>query len=185
MRGIFGCGGMIAAVAFVIGMIVSFFATDVTVGEKLALAVMTAAMAFVAAVLLMYRDHFRHTVARRAVRRMLLARQDMVDRDYSVNSPDSDPTLIAQTRQAVAAFFDVPIEKVSIDDNLREDLNFEALEFGFHTCVVYHVLEVRNSVPRFFTFNADKLVNVRDMASEIGRVIDDFNRPKNREDAEP
>jgi len=85
-----GCAGMIATVAFIFGAIGSLFATQANLAERLMLALMPAAFAFVAAMILFTRDHARHTSTMRAVRKMLLARNDVNDHDFLTQFPDAD-----------------------------------------------------------------------------------------------
>ncbi len=170
-----GCAGMIAAVAFVFGIIGSLFATEADIGERLMIAVMPAAIAFVAALILFARDHARHTSTMRPVRQVLLARQDVNDHDFFAHFPDADSTLITQTRQAISQFFDVPAQKIHPTDDLRNDFQFDTLEPSFHSFVVYHVLDVRNVAPQPFTFNTGDLTDVGDLAKEIQRVLDGFD----------
>jgi hypothetical protein len=55
----------------------------------------------------------------------------------------------------------------------------EALEPGFHTMVVYHVLAARAvTPPGIFMFSTAELVNVVDLAIAIGCLIDGFARGK-------
>jgi hypothetical protein len=169
-----GCAGMIAAVAFVFGVIGSLFATEASLGERLMIALMPAAMAFIAAFLLFSRDHARHVATMRSVRRMLLDREDINDSDYLAQFPDADSTLIAQTRRAVSEFFDVPVQKIHPTDSLRKDLRFDTLEPGFHSFVVYRVFAARNVEPQPFAFNTSDLSNIGDLSNEIQRVLDSF-----------
>ena len=178
MREMIGCAGMIAAVAFVIGVIGSLFASEANIGERLMMASITAALAFVAALILLARDYKRHTSTMRSVRQTLLARQDVHDRDFLAHFPGLDATLIAQTRQAIAQFFDVPAAKIHPTDHLRNDLRFETFEPNFHAFVVYHVLDARNVQPQMFSFNPGSLTDVASLATGIQRVLDEFETSK-------
>jgi hypothetical protein len=172
-----GCAGMIAAVAFIFGVIGSLFATKASLTERLMIALIPAACAFVAALILFTRDHARHTSTMRAVRNMLLARNDVNDHEFFAHFADTDSTLIAQTRQAISGFFDVPAKKIHATDRLHNDLRFGTLEPAFHSFVVYHVLNVRNVVPHPFTFNTADLTDIGDLAKEIQRVLDGLDTP--------
>ena len=178
MRAMIGCAGMIAAVAFIFGVIGSFFATQANLAERLMIALMPAALAFVAALLLFTRDHARHTSAMRAVRRMLVARSDVNDHDFFARFPDADSALIAQTRRAIAQFFDVPPQKLRAADSLHNDLQCGTLEPAFHSFVVYHVLNARNVEPQPFALNTADLDDIGGLAQEIQRVLDGLDNPK-------
>ncbi len=125
MRQTIGCAGIIATVAFLIAIIASLFATETDLGQRLLIALMTAATAFVAAVILISRDRRRRAAVVQSVRQMLLDREDVSDTDFANHFPDHDPTLIVQTRQAVAEFFEVPAVKLHPTDGLRKDLKFD------------------------------------------------------------
>lgn len=169
-----GCAGMIAAVAFVFGMIGSLFATEANFGERIMIAFMPAAFAFVAALILCARDYARRTSTMRTLRQMLLARHDVNDDDFVSHFPDADPALVTQTRQAISQFFDVPVQKIHPTDKLQDDLRFDRLEPGFHLYVVHHVLDARKVAPRPFTFHTGGLTGVGDLAKEIQCVLDRF-----------
>jgi hypothetical protein len=172
--GMIGCAGMIAAVALILGIIASLFSTEAPFPERLTIAIGPAGMAFVAALLLLTRDRARHVSAVKAVRQMLLAREDVSEAKFMAHFPDADPTLIAQTRQAVSKFFDVPAQKIHPTDDLRSNLQFDALEPGFHSFVVYQVLADRNVAPQPFWFKSGGLRDIGDLAKEIQRVLDGF-----------
>jgi len=169
----FGCAGMLALVAFILASIVSLF-TSATLGGRLTLAIMSGTMTFLAALLLLARDRWRFTSTIRSVRRTLLARQDVSEAEYLKHFPASDPSLVVQTRQAVAAFFNVPVQKIHSKDNLRKDLGFESLEPGFHSFVAFHVLAARKVQTQSFLFNTGGLVDIGDLANEIQRLLDGF-----------
>jgi hypothetical protein len=174
MCGMIGCAGIIAGVAFILGLGGSLFATEATFFERLMMASMTAAMAFVAAMLLFSRDHLRHRRAVRQIREMLLSRGDVNDSDFTSHFPDVDPSLIVETRQAVANFFDVRAEKIHPLDDLRKDLRFDTLEPSFHSSVVFHICAVRKIVLRSFSFDTRALVTIGDLANEVQRVLNSF-----------
>lgn len=171
-----GCAGVIGAVAFLFGMIGSLFATEATFAERMMMALMVAGMAFIAALLLCLRDEAQDWATRRSVRRMLLDRQDVSDAEFVKHFRDTDPTLIAQTRRAVAEFFNVPVQKIHPTDTLRNDLKVDTLEPGFHSFVIFHVLGARNVEPQRFVFHTGDLADIGDLAREIQRVLDGFGR---------
>ncbi len=111
MRDMIGCAGFIAAVPFIFGIIGSLFATEANLVERLMIALMPAAFVFVAALILFARDRGRHALTKRAVRRMLLARNDVNDSDFFAHFPDADSKLMAQIRQAISLFFECPSGK--------------------------------------------------------------------------
>lgn len=174
MRGPIGCAGMIAAVGFALGIVGSLFATEASIGERLLRAALTGAITFVAALLLFARDYRRQSSTRRAVRQTLLARRGAQDDEFSVRFPAADPALIAQTRQAISQFFDVPAEKIHPTDNVHSDFHADIFEPGFHTFVVYRVLNALNVAPAPFTFSLANISDVADLANEIQRVLDGF-----------
>ena len=176
--GMIGCSAMIAVVAFVFGAIGSLFVSDATFTERLMFALMPAAMTFIAAFFLGYRDQALHRTAMQTVRKRLMTRADLNEIDYLAHFPNSDSTLLAQTRRAVSQFFDVPPEKIHPSDRLREDLQFDRLQPSFHTFVVYHVLEARKVTPQPFAFHTRDLADLGDLANEIQRILDGFDQAK-------
>lgn len=167
-----GCAGALAAVAFLIGLVCSLFANGATFGERMTMATMPAGMTFVAALFLLVRDRWRFASTMRSVRRRLLARLDMSDAQFVEHFPTSEPSLVAQTRQAIAAFFNVPVQKIHSTDSLRKDLGFEALEPGFHSFVALHVLAARKVEPQPFLFHTGDLSDIGDLINEMQRVLD-------------
>lgn len=171
MRDMVGCSVKIAVVAFMFGLIGSLFATEAGPGERLMLAMMPAGMAFVAAMILFSRDYLRQTRTIRLVRQALLIRVDVSDAEFVAHFPTVDTTLLVQTRQAVARFFGVPPAKVHPTDQLRQDLQFETLEPGFHSFVVHDVLYARQLPLHPFTFRTGHLKSIGDLAAEIHAVF--------------
>ena len=166
---------IIAAIAFVFGLIGSLFATGASFAERIMLAAMPAAMAFAAALALFARDHWRYASVVRAVRQVLLARDDVTDAEFSSYFPDSDSVLLGQIRQAVSVFFDVPAAKIHPTDDLRRDLRCDKLEPSLHSFVVYHVLNARSIAPQSFVFHTIALNGFGDLVKEIQRVLDGFD----------
>src|SRR5207249_3734495 len=140
------------------------------------IALMPAAMAFVAALLLFSRDYARHARTLRRVRTKLIVRDDSSDDEFSRQFPNADFTTMQQTRHAIAQFFNVPVAKIHSTDTLDGDLEITTLEPSFHSFVVYHVLNVRNVQPQPFAFNTGNLNDIGDLVAEIQRVLDGIAR---------
>ena len=177
LTGAIGCSATLAAVAFVLGLIGSLFATMAGFGERLLMAGGLAATVFVAVLMLAVRDHMRCHAAFNAVRKMLTARDDVTEVDFLSRFPDLDRVLLGQIRQAVADSFNVPVAKIHPDDNPLRDFRCDALEPGFHSFVVYHILNVREVAPvrgQLFTFTSSSLSGFGDLATEIQRILDDL-----------
>ena len=173
--GLFGCATMIAAVAFVFGLVGALFATTTTVREKFLIAAGVAAMAFVAALILGARDYSRHRAAVAAVCRMLLTRDDLTEADFVSHFSEIDPILLGQIRQAIADFFRVPVAKIHPGDSLRGHLQCDALEPGFHTFIVYHIFAARKVTTergQLISFHCGALNGFADLAKEIQRILD-------------
>ncbi len=178
ITGLVGCAAMIAAVAFVLGLIGSLFATTANFGERLLIAAGVAAVAFVAALMLFIRDYASRTAAIRAVRRMLLARSDVSDADFSSHFPEVDPTFLGQIRQAVSGAFRVPAAKIHPGDNLRRTFRCDVLEPEFHSIVIFDILKTRKVTPapgQLFAFHSSALNSFGDLAKEIQRILDGFD----------
>jgi len=163
---------MVAAPAFVFGLIIALLTTEASLAERLMIPPMIAAIVFIAALVCFAWDYARHTRTRRVVRQALLEREDVEDDVFAAVFPDVDTTLVTQTRHAVAQFFHVPAAKVHPADKLVDDLHFDALEPSFHSFVVYHVLNARDVHPQRFLFNTGNLNDIGDLAAKIQRVLD-------------
>jgi hypothetical protein len=177
MAGLAGCATIVAVVAFVFGLIGSLFATTATLRERLLIAVGVAVIGFAAALILGTRDHTHRAATFRRVRRMLLARNDVTESDFSSHFPEVDPTLLGQIRNAVSEAFRVPAAKIHPGDNLRCNFRCDVLEPGFHLFVVCHVLNARKVTPaprQLFTFHSAALNGFGDLVKEIRRILDDF-----------
>jgi hypothetical protein len=150
-----GCAATIAAVAFVIGCIGSFFALEATLGERLMIASMTAGMTFLAAFVLFLRDRVSKVLSRRSVRRKILVRAEISESEFVHEAILSgvDEALMVQTRGAIARFFDVPMSKIYPMDNLSKVFAFDNLEPEFHNYVVFQILAERGLEDQSFWFN--------------------------------
>ena len=176
MRGLIGCAGVIAAIAFFLGLLGSLFAAEVSLALRLGLAAMVAAIAFVAVVLLGTRDSLRYAATKRRVHNMLLARPDVKDTEFAAQFPDCSADLVLQTREAISQFFGVPAGKIHPSHRLRDDLRRDVFEPGFHSFVVYRVLNLRHVTPQPFVFHTTKSMDIGDFLTEIQRVLDGFGQ---------
>lgn len=175
MRDMIGCSGIIAGVAFLIGIIGSLFATKASFGERLMLAFMPAIIAFIAAMMLCAKDYWQHASAMWLALRRLLARPDVNEQDFLERFPDADPALIVQVREAISRFFSVSVQKIHPADNLQKDFRFDVLDPGFHFFVVDYVLNARSIAPQSFIFKTNGLTDIADFMEEIQCVLDGFD----------
>lgn len=172
-----GCAGIIAGIAFAIGLIASLFARDASLGERLLIPFMAAGMTFIAALLLFWRDKARHTRLIRRVRRKLLERDDIRDSEFAKSLPDVDPVFLLQLRSAIAEFFNVPPARIHASDDLRQDYLFDKIEPGFHFFIMHHMIkarEIRYSPTKIVVFHSNNLQGIRDLAGEIQRILEDL-----------
>ena len=86
MRGMIGCAGVLALVAFILGLPFSLFFTVDHWSHRLLIACMPAACTFVATILLCLRDDSSHNENIAIVRRSLLDRVDMSDEEFAALS---------------------------------------------------------------------------------------------------
>jgi hypothetical protein len=170
-----GCAGMVAVVALVIGGIGSLFVADATLAERGLIAIGVAAAAFVAAWLLAGDDQARRKEAVRSIRRTLVERQGLADAEFASQIPGGDRALGIQVRRAIAAYFQVPSEKIFPSDELRRDYQYDLLGPGFELYVVEHVTTARCIESRdFVVLRSRDVKNVRDLCAEVQQIIDGF-----------
>lgn len=174
MRASIGCSATIFAAAFFLGSIGSLFVPGASFQERMAIAGMFAATVVVAVVMLCARDSIRYSIRNRmnirAVRRMLLARDDLVDDPLLHALPEPESTSIVQTREAVAHFFDVPAQKVRLTDTLRGDLRSDLFEQDLQFFAMRHVLNARHVTCRGWRFPTVDSDDVRGLAGEMQRA---------------
>jgi hypothetical protein len=175
MSGTIGCATIVAAVAFILGLVGALFAHEASVAERFMNAGIMAAMAFCGVLILGTRDLVRYKATIRADRRKLLAQENVTDAEFLSHFSDVDPALILQIRLAVAALFQVPAEKVHPSDSLQDDLRLNILEPGFHSFVVAHVLKARNVAPQPYVFHSVALKGFNDLVKELQRILDGMN----------
>jgi hypothetical protein len=164
--------GVVGAIVFVPGLIVGLLLPGAPLLERAICALMPAGLAFIAALLLAGRDRILRSSAIRAVRATLATRYDVGDAEVTTAFPDVDPTLLAQTRNAIGLFFDVPASRIHPTDDLRRDLSFGALEPQCHGFVISHVLSIRNVASPDFMFKTQDLRSIGQFAGEIQRILD-------------
>lgn len=172
MRVIVGCSTLLACAAFLIAFIGALIVVEGSLTEQLAMSFMASAFTFVAALILSSRDRVRYAYSMRSIRQMLLNRHDTSELVFSEQFPTVEPSLVSQTRHAIAHFFDVPPEKIYATDDLRRDFQFELLEPAFHSVVVFHVLKARRIEPDAFMFNSGTVSTLADLMIELRRIID-------------
>jgi hypothetical protein len=180
MRQAIGCAAIVAAVAFVPGLISSLLAAGVPLPGRVMIALMPAGLAFVVALLLLSRDYLRRKRTFRRVRVRLMARDNIGDDEFLRRFPNSDLTLVQQTRAAIARFFGVPVEKIRATDRLRDDFEFTVLEPWLLFFVLDHVVNARNVQRKpstRFTFRTGKTDDFGDFVAEIQRVLDGLGDP--------
>lgn len=181
ISGMFGCAGMLALIALPFGLIGALFVREAGWRERLLLACMPSAMTFVAALLLMGRDHLSNIVRISSVRRKLQSRRDVTAAEFVEPFPDCEPALLADIRQAIAEFFAVPPEKIHPTDDLQNDYLASFNGAPLHSAVMSAVFEARGVWPGV-KFRPDKLKTVGDLARKIQRSLERHTqRPEDRE----
>ena len=182
LRQTIGCAGLLAIAPLLIGSVVALFMTDTALPGRLSIAIIPAAVTFVAALLLWFADDARHRRHFTAVREMLLSREEIDDAAFCAHFSGVDPEILCLTRQGIGTFFDVPPASIHPTDKLDPDLHFTYLEPAFHTCVTFHVLAERGAIGAPFTFRSHRVTDVGTLASEISRIL---KRLPNDSDASP
>ena len=172
MRGMIGCAGILALVAFILGLLFSFFFTVDHWSHRFLIACMPAAFTFFAAILLCLRDQSAHSEHIAVVRRSLLQREDTPDDDFVTSNPNAK--LLIQTRDAIANYFDVPAVKLSPNDDLRNNLRADKLEPSFQMYVVDSVVADNTNNPQPFSFGLDGITTIVDLSAAIEDVLNGF-----------
>jgi len=175
MRGMIGCAGALALVAFILGLPFSFFFTVDHWSHRFLIASMPAAFTFVATILLCMRDHSSYNESTALVRRSLLDRADTSDDEFVALISNSDAKLLLQTRDAIAEFFNVPTCKLLPDDDLRTVLLADKLEPSFQMYVVDSVIAKNTDNPQPFMFGLDGISTIIDLSAAIGDALKGFN----------
>ena len=99
MLGMLGCAGILALLAFLLGLPVSFFFTVEHWSERLLIACMPAAFTFIAAMLLCLRDQSSHNEDMTSVRRSLLERVETSDDDFGDSPSKLNEQLLFQEQK--------------------------------------------------------------------------------------
>jgi hypothetical protein len=105
------------------------------------------------------------------VRRKLLNRDDVDETTFAARFPDSDPMLLAETRRAVAEYFDVPAGRIHPTDRIREDLELDSLNPGLYFALA-KIVEARGLKTAGLQFRIKNLHDINDLAAELQRIID-------------
>jgi hypothetical protein len=174
MRGLIGCAAVIAVVAFFLGLIGALFVVEASLAERLGIAMLPAAMAFIAAILLGTRDYARSEVTKHRVQKMLLVRIDVTDADFVASFPAFNADLVLQTREAISEFFGVPSSKIHPSDKLSGNLKVDLRKPSFHSYVIYRVFNLRHLTPQPYVFHSTKPMDIGDLIAEIQRVLNSF-----------
>jgi hypothetical protein len=164
MRGMFGCAGVLALIAYLLGLPFSLFFTVDHWSHRLLIACMPAASTFVATILLCLRD-----------RRSLLDRENISDDEFVAHDSNSNPKLLLQTRDAIAKFFDVPASKLRPNDDLRAVLRADKLEPSFEFYVVESVISDNTDSLEPFMFGMEGLSNIVDLSVAIEKMLEGFD----------
>jgi hypothetical protein len=175
MRGMFGCAGVLALIAYLLGLPFSLFFTVDHWSHRLLIACMPAAFTFVATILLCLRDHSSQNESIAFVRRSLLDRENISDDEFVAHDSNSNPKLLLQTRDAIAKFFDVPASKLRPNDDLRAVLRADKLEPSFEFYVVESVISDNTDSLEPFMFGMEGLANIVDLSVAIEKMLEGFD----------
>lgn len=166
-----GCAAIVGGVGFVIGLVFAMLLNDPNVPHPLLAGAITGGIAFVAALLLSSRDSSRFKSARQRVRDRLLARADVGDDEFCGGFPSCDTTLLLQTRDAVAAFFEVPPTRIHARDQFETDFESKSLGPTLPMSAVHHVLARRGVKLGSFSLT-DDIGDLGDLAARIQGILD-------------
>ena len=150
-----------AGIGFVLGLLGSFFAHDVTWPKRFAMAGATALIAFVASFAALFvlcaLDHMRIKSALRSVRRTLLARPNMDMEHFHEELSQHDPAILAVLRASFARFLQVPTSKVYPTDSFMAEFRSTGLDLTLRAFVVTSAMRELNAPePDLAGFNSAK-----------------------------
>ena len=127
---------------------------------------------FLAVLLLATGDLYKQWRLRRAVRKRLLAREDLTDDEFFSTFTKFELEVARHSRSYIAALFRVPEAKLRPADHLNRDYDFDVLD-GVPSTSLY-VLErlgrtLRPNTP--IVENVEELNDFRDLVIEIHRIV--------------
>lgn len=173
-----GCSALVALMFLPLGVAMALMESDAPLPLRTAMVFMPSGIAFIAATLLAMRDRTLAKLRWRSVRRKLLRRHDVNRQEYLTHFPHNNPELMAEIRQAISEFFEVPVEKIHPTDDLQGDFLFNAFEPQLHQHVLHCAVarHVGTIPPQIVAFNSAGLSTVGDLAGEVQRIITGLNR---------
>ena len=170
MRETAGCAAILATVAFLFGLPFSLFFTVDHWSERFLIALMPAAMTFIAAFGLMLRDRSDFVFSKNEIQQKLLKR--ITEPEKTLIEPLSfEEQILVETRCAIAKYFEVPPNRIRALDNLHQDLTFDKLAPSLQMFVVDSVLFNHVDCPESFWFGLDGLETVADLSKAIGEIV--------------
>ena len=172
MRSLIIMALVVAFMALLCGGLGSLFAQEAGPGERILMAVMTSAMAFVAALILGLRDLLRFRKASRQTQQHLLERPDFFEAEFQ-SEAEVDPELMKIVREAIAQFFDVPVYKIRPTDNFETDLHIDPTEFNFQHFVILKVADDHRFQDEVIEANFANTHTVKDLVLWLQEFIRD------------
>ena len=115
-------------------------------------------------------DGQKRSGIRKKVRRRLLKREPVTDRDFCLHFVGFEETFLLGIRRTLAATIDVPPEHIHPDDRMA-DLQFEAFEPALHIALVTQALPSDCDSNRMWKFPEEPVETITDLAREVRRVV--------------
>jgi hypothetical protein len=160
---------MIAAVFFVIVLIIALLVTGANLGESLGMAGFVATIALVASMILCGVDRWRWIAKRFAVRRQLASRLDTTADKFAASFPPSDRELAIHLRDRLSAFFDAPPAKIGAHDRL-EQFQFARFMPGIYLFLMAEVCE-KHGIEDMGAIPKSQLSTVGDLVVEAKALL--------------
>jgi hypothetical protein len=173
-----GCAAMIGLVFFAVSFVVGFLFDAGTIGDRLGFSAMFGGIAFLASVLLWWRDRRQFTAAKQRAQKRLLDLDDLDDDRFLQEMPEHEAELCLQVRQAIAEFFAVPAAKIHPTVQFREELECEVVGLSFNSFVVYRAMQLRGVSPQHcVVFQHASTESLSEFIGKVARWMDAACQP--------
>ncbi len=176
------CLAIVGGVSFVIVFIVASLTMDAPLSERLSSSLLIAGGFTLALLICALSDGRKRSAATRKVRQALLAREDQSDADFLQELNRDEEPVRLEIRRAIAAFFDVPPEKIHARDKLEADYQFQEFEPALHDAIIVQILPPEETEIGPYSFNTFESMDLGDFTDETMRAMEEARQAAARAD---